>query len=338
MRYADPTGDNGYSIAERMKFVGHNNADTFFGSYAPELSTVDGMASYWNKKRRTVHLEGFRGLSLHHHPQLLQSLPAKVEADLDNCADFVFINKEIETLGEKLRGITVEEEGQRARARREELYWRKRQLVSEELSKWQQIQPRKIASNTEDEAPQVASLPSYFNRIRRLDPSRDRLASSLFLNVPLRSVQGRSALQDMITLCEDNPRVAYRPSLRPENGHCPVSQCAREMDWFVYFSFLVSQILGCCRLANSTSFDSTASVLPIDENIFTVATRATLKIDTALPSCAFSATNGSPVRPDGLSTVNVTSPISRCSQFNAIHSSFVGLSLLLSNVSSVSSI
>jgi len=56
-------------------------------------------------------------------------------------------------------------------------------LVSEELSKWQQIQPRKIASNTEDEAPQVASLPSYFNRIRRLDPPRDRLASLPFLNV-----------------------------------------------------------------------------------------------------------------------------------------------------------
>ena len=135
-----------------MKFAGHNNPDTFFGSYAPELSTVDGMASYWNKKRRTVHLEGFRGLSLHHHPQLLQSLPAKVEANLDNCTEFVSINKEIEILGERLRGIILEDETQPARARREELYWRKRQLVSEELSKWQKIQPRKIASNTEDEA------------------------------------------------------------------------------------------------------------------------------------------------------------------------------------------
>ncbi|MCJ1278125.1 hypothetical protein MMC21_005940 [Puttea exsequens] len=95
--------DNGYSISERMKFAGHNNADTFFGSYAPELSTVDGMASYWNKKRRTIHLEGFRGLSLHHHPQLLQSLPSKVEADLDNCSEFISINKEIDILGEKLR-------------------------------------------------------------------------------------------------------------------------------------------------------------------------------------------------------------------------------------------
>lgn len=122
MRYADSIEDNNYSIVERMKFVDHNNADTFFGSYAPELSTVDEMTSYWNKKRRIVHLEEFRELSLHHHSQLLQSLFAKVKADLNNCVDFVFINKEIETLKKKLREITVEEKDQRARARREKLY------------------------------------------------------------------------------------------------------------------------------------------------------------------------------------------------------------------------
>ena len=232
--HVDFNEDNGYSIAERMKFGGHNNPNTFFGSYAPELSTVDGMASYWNKKRRTVHLEGFRGLSLHHHPQLLQSLPAKVEADLENCADFVTISDEIESLGERLRKVTMEDESQQIRARREELYWRKRQLICEELSKWQQIQPRKIASDTADETTPVTSLPSYFNRIRRLDPPRDRLASSLFLNVPLRSPQGRNALQDMISLCKDNPPIAYRPSLQPDNGHCPVSHCARKMERLVF--------------------------------------------------------------------------------------------------------
>ena len=337
-RDTDSAKDNGYSTAERMKFAGHNNADTFFDSYAPELSTVDGMASYWNKKRRTIHLEGFRGLSLHHHPQLLQSLPAKVEANLESCADFVFINKEIEMLGEKLRCIPEEDEAQSARARREELYWRKRQLVSEELNKWQQIQPRKIASNTEDEVPQVASLPSYFDRIRRLDPPRDRLASSLFLNDPLRSVQGRSALQDMITLCEENPRVAYRPSLRPKDGHCPVPQCEREMDRFDYPSFLTSQIPGCRGLANQKPFNSTASIFPIDGNIFIVATRATWNGNTALPSFVFSAMNGSLTGLDGLSTVNATSPTSRHSQFNAIHLSSAEPLLLPGSVSSVSSI
>ncbi|KAL2043541.1 hypothetical protein N7G274_003848 [Stereocaulon virgatum] len=212
-----------------MKFAGHNNADTFFGSYAPDLSTVDGMASYWNKKRRTVHLEGFHGLSLHHHPQLLQSLPAKVEADLDNCSEFISVNQEIEMLGEKLRGIKTEDEAQLVRARREGLYWRKRQLVSEELSKWLQIQPRKAASDTEAEAPLVASLPSFFNRIRRLDPPRDRLASSLFLSVSLRSDQGRSALQDMITLCEENP-----PSTLQTGGSIFTAVVTDGPKWFTH--------------------------------------------------------------------------------------------------------
>ena len=119
-----------------------------------------GIRLLGNKKCRTVHLEGFWGLSLHHHPQPLQSLPTKVEADLDSYSDFISINKEIDMLGEKLRRITTDDEAQPVRVRREELYWRKRQLVSEELSKWQQIQRRKIASDTEDEAPRVASLPS----------------------------------------------------------------------------------------------------------------------------------------------------------------------------------
>ena len=231
-----------------MKFAGHNNADTFFGSYMPQLSTVDGISSYWNRKRRTVHLEGFRGLSLHCYPQMLQSLPAKVEADLEMRADFIAISQEIDALKEKLTQIPVKNESQLDRARREELYWRKRQLVSEELNKWQQIQPRKITSDTEDEAPQVANLPSYFNRIRRLDPSRDRLASLLFLNAPLRSVEGRTALQDMITLCKENPQVAYRPSLRPKHGHCPVSKCAQDMDRFVYHVLVVQ-----CGPADSIS-------------------------------------------------------------------------------------
>jgi len=33
-----------------------------------------------------------------------------VEANLDNYADFIFINKEIEMLEEKLRGIILEDE------------------------------------------------------------------------------------------------------------------------------------------------------------------------------------------------------------------------------------
>ena len=161
---------------------------------------------------------------------MLQSLPAKVEADLEMREDFIAIEQEIEALRKKLRRVSTKDESQSDRARREELYWRKRQLVSEELNKWQKTQSRKITADTDSEAPIVASLPNYFNRIRRLDPPRDRLASLLFVEAPLRSIEGRRALEDMISLCRENPQVAYRPSLRPKDGRCPVSGCAREMD------------------------------------------------------------------------------------------------------------
>ena len=213
-----------------MKFAGHNNGDTFFGSYMPQLSTVDGMSSYWNRKRRTVHLEGFRGLSLHCHPQMLQSLPVKVEADLEMRGDFIIIEQEIEALREKLRRVSIKDESQPNQAQREELYWQKRQLVSKELNKWQKAQSRKTKSDMDSEAPIVTSLPSYFNHIRHLDPPHDQLTSLLFLEAPLHSLEGRRALEDMISLCRENPQVAYRLSLRPKDGCCPVSGCAKETD------------------------------------------------------------------------------------------------------------
>ena len=45
-----------------------------------------------------------------------------MEADLNNYSEFISVNKEIEILGEKLRGIKIEDKAQPARARREELY------------------------------------------------------------------------------------------------------------------------------------------------------------------------------------------------------------------------
>ena len=101
----------------------------------PQLSTVNRISSYWNHKRCTVHLEGFRGLSLHYHPQMLQSLPAKIKADLEIHDDFITIEQEIEALREKLRRISTKDESQADQAQREELYWRKQQLMSEELNK-----------------------------------------------------------------------------------------------------------------------------------------------------------------------------------------------------------
>jgi hypothetical protein len=159
-----------------------------------------------------------------------QSLPAKVEYDLAQRAGFVKLSEEIRGLSEKLKGVSLKDEIKTIRSRRDELYFQRSQLMSDELTKWQTLQSRKLTGND----CRVASKLTQFNRIRRLDQPRDRLASSLFLCVPLRSKEGRGALRDMITLYKDNPVVAYRPSLRPNNGRCPVAACDREMETFVF--------------------------------------------------------------------------------------------------------
>ena len=112
-----------------------------------------------------------------------QSLLAKVQDDLAQRPDFVALSNQIKDLGEELKGLTVKEQIKAARSRRDELYLQRRQLMSDELNKWQKIQSHKV---TDDNSP-VASRPSFLIRTRRLDPSRDRLASTLFLRVPLRS-------------------------------------------------------------------------------------------------------------------------------------------------------
>ena len=73
--------------------------------------------------------------------------------------------------------------------------------MSEELSKWRDIQHGDRDTDLKDD---VASRPALFNRIRHLDPLRNRLASSLFKNDRLRSLAGIEVLRDMIALYKEN--------------------------------------------------------------------------------------------------------------------------------------
>jgi hypothetical protein len=104
--------------------------------------------------------------------------------------------------------------------------------MSEELSKWRDIQhgDRDTDLKDTDLKDDVASRPALFNRIRHLDPLRNRLASSLFKKDPLRSTAGIEVLHDMIALYKENVQVAYRPSSCPKNGCCPV--CDKSMDQY----------------------------------------------------------------------------------------------------------
>ncbi len=223
-------GDNGYSIAERMKFAGHFDPNTFVTSYMSQLSTVDGQGSFFGQELRRDHLEDFRGLSLHRHPQLWQSLPAKHRFELERRPEFIAVDKEIETLAWKLENASDAEETQPYQVRRQELYERRRQLTVDELRKCQKLQPKKLTSQTANEPCLEDHRRTFFASTRGLMPERDRLASCLFKPVTLRSAEGRTALHDLISLCTRDSRVVYRPGLRPKEGRCPSPECSLDMN------------------------------------------------------------------------------------------------------------
>jgi hypothetical protein len=162
-------------------------------------------------------------MSLQWHPGMIHSLPAKVHNDLRHRPDFMAWDEEIKNLSEKIKEQTVEVTAEAAKKRQQELRWKQRQAMSEELSKWRAIQQGNSDTDLESKDLQdcVASRPAFFNRTRHLDPLRDRLAFSLFQNVRLRSTAGIEVLHDMIALYKENDPVAYRPSSCPRDGCCP---------------------------------------------------------------------------------------------------------------------
>jgi hypothetical protein len=218
--------DNGYSIAERIKFAGHINPGTFLNSYMAQLSTVDGQASFLGQRLRRDHIEDLRGLSLRRHPQLQQFLPAKIRHNLERRPDFISVQEDINNLTEKI----AQEDSKQDRARRQQLYSRKRHIIVAELRKHQELQPRRLESHTAYESHLEDYHHSFFNRTRHLMPERKRLASSLFLPVTLRSPEGRCALSDLISLCVQDSRVVYQTSLQPKMGNCMVEECGLYMN------------------------------------------------------------------------------------------------------------
>lgn len=91
------------------------------------------------------------------------------------------------------------------------------------------LQPKQLPYQAASETCSGEHLQSFSAHFRGLMPERDRLASSLFQPVALRSIEGRRALQDLIAPCKQDSQVVYRPALQPRDGRCPSPECSIEM-------------------------------------------------------------------------------------------------------------
>lgn len=261
-----------------------------------QLSTVDGQGSFFEQALRKDHLEDFRGLSLHRHPQLWQSLPAKQQFEFECRPDILALDEEIESLNREIQTCSIAKDMQSQRARRRGLYERRRQLTVDELKQCRKIQPRKLTSQNAHETCLEDHRRTFFAHVRGLLPERDRLASSLFQSVALRSAEGRSALHDLVALCKQDCQTIYRPSLRPKEGRCPIPDCSVEMKRSVALSILSPYGR---HSADVPSFPHTVSQRPQPGYTCIGAISGTSWANMASLNCACNAICGLPALPSG---------------------------------------
>jgi len=187
---------------------------------------TDLQGGYFDGALRSIVNDRFRGLTLHRNPELWQALPARKQHELENGPEFIAIEDEIDALAPKTKTDPA------ARDRRQALMADRRKLLSEELCRFQKLQPSKLLASPDD-AELMGYHRSQFHRVRRLMPERHRLASNLFLVAPIRSDEGRSVLRDMIALCQQDVEVPFRPGLEPEKCTCLMADHKLELDRFV---------------------------------------------------------------------------------------------------------
>ncbi|KAM5468020.1 hypothetical protein MauCBS54593_005303 [Microsporum audouinii] len=216
---------SGYSQADIMKFAGQGDPKVYRESYMSKFCRVDGVSNILNLPRRHNIHEHLRGLSLRRNPTLQQALPAQLEHDLKKCPEYVEINSKIEDISERIKTTPPGEHQRELQNERRAFYSQRSKLLDQELDKWQKQQILDCKHGTKDEGPSALSYLESFERISHLMPERKRLSKLLFMPVPLRSLEGRQAIKDMVTLCQKGRAVSDHPALMPENGRCPVTEC-----------------------------------------------------------------------------------------------------------------
>lgn len=193
------------------------------------MNTIDGTGSFLHTDVRHDLADDFRSTSMRWNPDMILTLPAEEQAELERQEEYVAITRKINHLNLKIGDeFATEEERERFKAERSQVYAQRKKLQDKKLRELQQTQPLEYPTERELHE-QAIWQQTHFNRIYHTMPERHRLAHLLFLRVPIRSPEGMEALRYLVDLRTNDCNVAYQDVLRPINGRCPVPSCQQEM-------------------------------------------------------------------------------------------------------------
>jgi DNA-directed RNA polymerase len=153
-----------------------------------------------------------------------------VRQEVTNGLEYTKLDEQIMELSQKMKTASLEQH-EKLLNQRQDLYKQKNQLLARELDAWQLRLPKeRKPGSTESEKDELAYHWAWFKRVAHLMPERERLSSLLPMRVPLRSPEGRQAVDDMIAICRQKSPVSDHPALKPVEGRCPVAECPMEVE------------------------------------------------------------------------------------------------------------
>ncbi len=216
-------------MGQVAQFAAQRNLKTLVGHYLHTLTTIDGAACYLGIEPRNDLTQDFRTATMKRNPDLRQSLPSKMQEELQSRRDYVAVTQLIQNLNLQIKATVDQESLDRLKGERSKAYKTRAGIEHEETETFRQSQKR--AAQAERETHRLSDWRrTHFDRIRHIMPERDHLTRTLPLRVPLRSPEGISVIEDLIALRTGDCRVAYQDVLRPVNGVCPAPGCDVNME------------------------------------------------------------------------------------------------------------
>lgn len=208
--------------AERNQILGHSSSDMFGRGYISSISSVDGQAAFLREEARTDHIAKLRSVSTRRASGLPQKLPMKRTMDLLNDSRLCELYRHLCDLRDQ--GAPSEEIQAANRQFRIHRKWSKRTALDKWKEDWLDDRYQKTIKSGGTASHDKSTDANRVQALFRIMPERARLADMIVSDKIVTRNQNLLAVQDLLSLCQRDFAVMYRPGDEPIDNLCPVCQ------------------------------------------------------------------------------------------------------------------
>ena len=189
---------------------------------------MDGKSAFHGEPAQYDDVECFQSFALHREEGLPCHLPAELEAAILHDSEFVQLKNCVCRLeAENAPDTQICQAKNRARSHRSTLV---RRHLKEYRCDWvRKRRDWKILTRGKKEPKDTANT-HRVDISSRLLPERDRLTMLMVSCNKASLAERKQAVSDLYRFATRNYNILYRPDEEPINGHCPVTNCGKNVE------------------------------------------------------------------------------------------------------------